>query len=231
MLKYPYVGDPNASIELIASTALESDNFVADQMPVLAARVSHAGSGKTGEDNIADIKLMEYLARHKHMTPFEHQFVTFRVKAPLFVFREWHRHRTQSYNEVSMRYCSDPVGTLFKPTSWRAQATRNKQSSAGDIDKVNSIEAYQVLKFAYNASIESYNKLLDLGVCRELARTVIPVGNYSEMYASASLRNWHGFCTLRQDPTAQLEIRLFANAIDEMLSELYPYSWGALQCG
>ena len=231
IVRYPYEGDPNAVIELVAQTHVEDERYEADQMPVLSARVSHAGSDKTGNDAEADIKLMNYLASHKHMTPFEHQYVTFRVKAPIFVFREWHRHRTQAYNEVSMRYCSDPVGTLYRPYTWRQQATRNKQSSAGTLIPALHMQAEAILQEAYTVAIRSYNDLLDLGVCREQARTVIPVGNYSDMYASANLRNWAGFCALRQDPNAQWEIRMFANAIDEMLHEIYPNSWGALKVG
>ena len=134
IIKYPYgKQDPHAKVELIASTTIHSEKYISDQMPVLSARVSHAGSGKTGESPEHDIKLMNYLAQHKHMTPFEHQSATFKVVLPLFVAREWMRHRTQSYNEVSMRYSSDPVGKFYYPEIWREQATRNKQSSAGNV--------------------------------------------------------------------------------------------------
>lgn len=226
---YPYgEKDPYARLELIAATALENPKFSSDQMPVLAARVSHAGSGKTGENKDSDIKLMNFLADHKHMTPFEHQFLTFRVVAPIFVFREWHRHRTQSFNEVSMRYCSDPVGKLFKPMEWREQATRNKQSSSGSLSSALRWQADEILDVAYTVAIDSYNNLLELGVCREQARTVIPVGNYTEMYASASLRNWYGFWKLRSDPNAQKEIRVYSDAIGKMIEAVYPNSWKAL---
>jgi len=107
--------DPYALVQLIASTIVHSDNFEVDQMPALAARVSHANSGDTGEDVDADKKLMRYLANHKHMTPFEHQSATFKIVLPLFVAREWMRHRTQAYNEISMRYTDDPVGKMFVP--------------------------------------------------------------------------------------------------------------------
>ena len=129
----PFLNDPYALIETISCSNTISNLHVADQLPVLAARVSHAGSGKTGEDPTGDIKLMNYLAKHNHMTPFEHQTVTFKVVLPIFVAREWMRHRTQSFNEVSMRYSDDPVGKMWYPELWREQATRNKQSSAGAI--------------------------------------------------------------------------------------------------
>jgi thymidylate synthase (FAD) len=226
---YPYGdGDPYAEIELIASTGVHGA-FVTDQMPVLSARVSHAGSGKTGQDPMADVKLMNYLAKHKHMTPFEHQSATFRVVAPLFVFREWHRHRTQSYNEMSMRYTSDPVGKFHMPQEFREQATRNKQAGAGALPEEIQVEAAHVLRHGYNVCMKTYSKLIELGVCREQARMIVPVGNYSEMYATANLRNWYGFWLLRHDPNAQKEIRVYADAIDQFLTDLWPDSWRALK--
>jgi len=221
--------DPYSEIELIASTQVHSDKFTVDQMPSLAARVSHADSGKTGTDNNADTKLMRFLADHKHMTPFEHQSATFRVVAPLFVFREWHRHRTQAYNEMSMRYTDDPIGKFFIPSTFRKQASRNKQSSAGKLDDHLQWKADAILRAAYEYSLKSYNDLIALEVAREQARVVVPVGNYSEMYATASLRNWFGFWVLRESQDAQYEIRVYAEAIDKVLSEIWPDSWGVLK--
>ena len=222
--------DPYASISLIAHTQLDiDDNFDIDQMPVLAARVSHAGDTKTGQDPEADLKLMKYLAKHKHMSVFEHMSVTFKVVIPLAMRSEWHRHRTQSFNEISMRYTDDPVGKFYVPEKFREQATRNKQSSAGDLPEHLQWKADAVMRNAYNACIESYNTLIDLGVCREQARMVVPVGNYTEFYATANLRNWYGFWVLRSAPEAQKEIRVYANAIDNMLSEIFPNSWKALK--
>lgn len=221
--------DPYAQIELVASTQVHSDKFVADQMPVLSARVSHAGDGRTGEDPEGDGKLMGYLANHKHMTPFEHQSATFRVIAPLFVFREWHRHRTQSYNEMSMRYTSDPVGKFHMPSSFREQATRNKQAGAGDLPQEIQEQATHTLQYGYDVAMKTYSKLIELGVCREQARLIVPVGNYSEMYATANLRNWYGFWLLRNDPTAQKEIRVYAEAVDYFLTNLWPESWECLK--
>ena len=227
-IKYPYgKQDPHSLVELIASTQVHSDQYQADQMPVLSARVSHAGSGKTGDDPSSDKKLMHYLAKHQHMTPFEHQSVTFKVVLPLFVAREWMRHRTQSYNEVSMRYSSDPVGKFYYPEEWRLQATRNKQSSAGAVEDQEGCT--KLLKQAYGHAIEAYEKLLEKGACREQARSVIPVGNYTEFYATASLRNWVAFYRLRIASDAQWEIRQYARCIGEILSELWPDSWEAMR--
>jgi thymidylate synthase (FAD) len=228
LIKYPYgEGDPYARVELIASTKIHSEKYKVDQMPVLSARVSHAGSGKTGDNPDADKKLMNYLAEHKHMTPFEHQSVTFKVILPLFVAREWMRHRTQSYNEVSMRYSSDPVGKFYVPQIWRKQATRNKQSSAGQVDDQEGCT--NILREAYENSLSAYKKLLDKAVCREQARSIVPVGNYTEFYATANLRNWLLFYKLRIASDAQWEIRQYARCIDEILVDLWPDSWDAVK--
>lgn len=230
MIIKPYGNrDPFASIELIASTKMENTKYKTDQMPVLSARVSHSDSGKTGEDINSDVKLMRYLAKHKHLTPFEHQSATFRVVAPLFVIREWERHRTQSYNEVSMRYSSDPVGNFHIPESWRKQESRNKQSSAGTLDDFHSNMAYDILETAYNTALASYKELIALGVCREQARMVVPVGNYTELYVTANLRNWYNFWVLRSHETAQLEIRKYSDAISNILEEIWPTAWAALK--
>ncbi len=229
-IKYPYgKQDPHAIVQLIASTAVHSQKYDVDQMPVLSARISHASSGKTGIDNKADIKLMNYLAKHLHMTPFEHQSVTFKVVLPLFVAREWMRHRTQSYNEVSMRYSSDPVGKFYFPQIFRMQAQRNKQSSAGEVEDQQGCA--QILKQAYQNSLDAYHQLLAKGVCREQARLIVPVGNYTEFYATSNLRNWMHFYTLRIASDAQWEIRQYARCIGEFLDEIWPNSWDALKRG
>ncbi len=229
-VKYPYgEKDPYALIELVASTQLYGGKYTPDQMPVLSARVSHAGSGKTGNNPDADLKLMNYLAEHEHLSPFEHQSITFKVVLPLFVAREWMRHRTQSYNEVSMRYSSDPIGKFYYPQFWRKQAATNKQSSVGEVE--NQKECTKVLQETYQNCVDSYKKLLDLGACREQARFVVPVGNYTQYYATANLRNWFNFYRLRIDSGAQWEIRQYAKCIDEMISNLWPNAWAALKKG
>ena len=228
IIKYPFgKQDPYARVELIASTQVHSEKYQVDQMPVLSARVSHAQSGKTGDNPEADKALMNYLAKYQHMTPFEHQSVTFKVVIPIFISREWLRHRTQSYNEVSTRYSSDPIGRFFYPQVWREQAMRNKQSSAGTVGDQEGCT--QILKEAYDFALASYKKLLDKGVCREQARFVVPFGNYTEFYATANLRNWVGFYRLRIAPDAQWEIRQYARCIGEILDELLPNSWHVLR--
>ena len=228
LIKYPYgEKDSYAKVELISSSVVHGGKFNVDQMPALSARVSFAKSGKTGNDLQADLKLMNYLAEHEHFSPFEHQSATFKIVLPLFVAREWMRHRTQSYNEVSMRYSADPVGKFYYPQQWRKQAQTNRQSSLGEVDDPE--QCTKVLKHAYENSLNAYKKLLELGVCREQARSVVPVGNYTEFYATANLRNWLHFYRLRINEAAQWEIRQYAKCIGEILTELWPQSWKSLQ--
>ncbi len=219
--------DPYAIVELVANTAVCGGKYGCDQMPALAARVSHAAHGKTGKDCSADKKLMDYLAKHQHLTPFEHQSATFKIVTPIFVARHWMRHRTQSYNEVSMRYSLDPVGKFYYPSIWRKQASRNKQSSFGVME--DQAECTKILNEAYQTCINAYNSLIKKGVCREQARSIIPVGNYTEFYATANLRNWMAFYRLRIADDAQWEIRQYAKAIGDILSKIWPDAWESLK--
>lgn len=219
-----------SEVTLIGSTKSHID-IEPDWFPVAAARVSHGADGKTGASEENDIKLMTFLKEHSHNTPFEHTYATFKIECPLFVRSEWHRHRTQSFNEISMRYTSSNIGKVFKPNKWRNQADRNKQSSEGELEIHDACAATGILTTAYEVAMDAYNKLLALGVAREQARMVIPVGHMTEFYASANLLNWHKFCVLRCAPDAQFEIRELADKINTILGELYPKSWGVLSNG
>lgn len=227
----PLPNDPYSKCELISySRLVDETKYNIDQMPLLAARVSTAKEGKTGEDPEADLRLMTFLASNGHTTPFEHQTATFRVVAPLFVFREWHRHRTQSYNEMSMRYTSDPVGKLYYPLKWRKPSKQNKQGSSEEPFTPKEEALFtEMLRHSYYTAIQTYKFYVDHGVAKEQARYVVPVGNFSEMYATANLLNWRRFCKLRLAPNAQYEIRVYAEAIDTLLSLIYPKSWEVLK--
>lgn len=196
-------------------------------LPVTAARVSHGRDNDTGRDVVKDRKLMKYLAEHKHFSPFEHQSATFLVEAPLFVAREWMRHRTQAFNEISMRYTSDPADTYWIPDTWRAQATKNKQSSAGVIEFPP--EAEYVYKTAMEVALANYEALLLRGVAREIARAVLPTGMVTRFYATANLRNWYNWWVLRSGEGAQKEIQHYADKIDTILTNMWPDAWGALK--
>jgi thymidylate synthase (FAD) len=198
----------------------------ASLVPCSAARVSHGKEDKTGEDIDKDIKLMNFLADHNHMTPFEHQSATFLVECPIFVAREWMRHRTQSFNEMSRRYTSDGGNVFWKPDAWRYQSKSNRQASVGTIPSGEQLDKeYQFLcKYAY----EAYEDMLERGVARELARALLPVGSVTKFYATANLRNWAHWYKLRIAEDAQYEIRVYAQRIGNSLKELWPAPWEAL---
>lgn len=177
-----------------------------------------------------DERLLAYLYRNKHSTPFEMAGLTIEVKAPIFVYRQWHRHRTQSYNEMSARYTPLPDED-YVPTVERlmVNSTKNKQagkvSGAGMLDLSAAESFREQLREQYGMAEKLYRDALAAGMPKELARIHLPVARYSRMRASANLRNWLGFLTLRMDPHAQWEIRQYANALGEIIKKLYPRTW------
>lgn len=175
-----------------------------------------------------DEKLLKYLYEHKHMTPFEMAGMVIEVQAPIFVFREWHRHRTQSYNEMSARYVPLP-DVNYTPSVERLMMSggSNKQaSSTGGVLTIGRAESFrQLLQQQYDLSESLYKESLNVGVPKELARIHLPVGRYSKMRASTNLRNWLAFLTLRMDEHAQWEIRQYANAVGQIVESLFPRTW------
>lgn len=175
-----------------------------------------------------DEKLLRYLWEHKHSTPFEFAGAVIEVQAPLVVFREWHRHRTQSYSEASARYA--PLPDLnYVPTVDRVMVGTggtNKQAGALKGSEALTQESAEVwlstLTWLYERAEQVYQDGLKAGVPKELARLALPVGRYSRMRATANLRNWMGFLALRMDPNAQWEIREYANALYGMLCTTFP---------
>jgi thymidylate synthase (FAD) len=187
------------------------DSMGSDVSIVRAARVSHDAAWRAGQDQRSDERLIHYLWRHKHMTPFEAVTMTFEVKAPIFVLRQWHRHRTQSYNELSGRYRPLPEEFYVpKPEDVGVQSTDNKQMRVKA--EPNHI-APSIIRTACEEAFKSYHALLAGGVPRELARTVLPLATYSHMFATMNLRNLFHFLTLRCAPDAQGEIRDYADAM------------------
>ena len=179
------------------------------------------GSGEVPGDE----KLLTYLYRKQHMTPFEMAGATIEVQAPIFVFREWQRHRTQSFSELSARYTELP-DLFYVPSLERLQKGGqdwvNKQSSGAGIHPNAAKHLQRRIARSYEESRSEYDRLLKDGLSRELARMVIPVAQYSRMRASANLRNWLGFLELRQAEGAQWEIRQFANALHQELKARFP---------
>lgn len=176
-----------------------------------------------------DEKLLAYLWKHRHTTPFEMAGLVIEVQAPIFVFREWHRHRTQSYNELSARYT--PLPDLnYMPTRERviegARPSGNKQAAGTQPLLREAIGDWQqAVAAAYEALENTYQTGLSLGIPKELARVILPVGRYSRMRASANLWNWLHFLTLRMDVNAQWEIRQYANAVGTIIAQAFPRTW------
>lgn len=196
-----------------------------------AARQSTQGSFRGWE---RDQKLLRHLFVNKHATPFEFSGMVIEVRAPIFVFREWHRHRTQSYNEMSARYAPIP-DVNYMPTVERLMQSSKTNKQAGAMEGADGLtedqaEAFQKrLKRKYEFFEHDYQLSLKQGVPKELARCAMPVGRYSQMRAQANLRNWLAFLTLRMDPNAQWEIRQFANAVGELISQQFPQTWALFE--
>jgi thymidylate synthase (FAD) len=177
-----------------------------------------------------DEKLLKYLWENKHATPFEMAGLVIEVQAPILVFREWHRHRTQSYNEMSARYIPLP-DVNYIPTVERLMINSKTNKQAGtvkgaeELTEENAEQFRRSLVFKYTQLEELYRWALAHGVPKELARVHLPVGRYSRMRASANLRNWLAFLTLRMDEHAQWEIRQFANAVGVFIEETFPRTW------
>lgn len=175
-----------------------------------------------------DEKLLKHLYTNKHMTPFEMGGLVIEVKAPIFVFREWHRHRTQSYNEMSARYIPLPdenyIPTLERCMVGANTATTNKQAqgSGRALTEPDALEWLAALADVYDHAQKVYELGISLGIPKELARLCVPVARYSRMRASCNLRNWLGFLTLRQAPQAQWEIRVYADVVASILIAHFP---------
>lgn len=187
---------------------------------VRAARVSYDAAWRAGEDQGSDARLIRYLWKNHHSTPFEAVSFTFEVKAPIFVFRQWHRHRTWSYNELSARYRELPEEIYLPP--FRAQATQNKQGSDGFVGDGDVAALEASFKASYKAAFDAYRYALSKGVAREIARSVLPVATYSHMFATVNLLNLLKFLTLRCHSHAQYEIRVYAEAMRELIRPIVP---------
>lgn len=205
--------------------SVDLDWFAASDLDVVnAARVSL--SQYSEYMTTPDEKLINYLMRNKHGSPFEHNFFKWHVKAPIFVFREWHRHRIGwSYNEQSARY-SELRADFYIPDRLREQTGKPGNYDYKDIVVDDGSEAgYSCKKEilnSYSRSYYEYDALLKAGVAREQARMVLPVGIYSQMIASCNARSLMNFLSLRNHETAQWEIRQYAIAMEEKFAEAMP---------
>lgn len=171
--------------------------------------------------NDKDTKLIKYLAKHKHFSPFGHCFASFHIKAPIFVARQLVKHEYLRMNEISRRYV-DSEPEFYVPDVWRGRAKDKKQGSEGVVDE--QFTDWQ--QWAY--SLDTYKEMLAAGVAPEQARMVLPLSMYTEWFWSGSMDAFANMCKLRLKEDTQYETRLVAQQIDKEMSALYPVSWKAL---
>ena len=198
------------------------ESMGSDLSVVRNARVSYDAEWRAGEDEGKDSKLIHYLVKNGHTSPFESVQFTFDVKAPIFVFRQHHRHRTWSYNEISARYSKLPC-EMFLPSieTITTQHSSNKQMRTEDQNE-NAQQIREVMKSQNESAYKTYERLIELGTPRELARTVLPVAIYSHMFATVDLLNLMKFIKLRDHEHAQYEIRVYAQAMLELIRPIVP---------
>jgi thymidylate synthase (FAD) len=227
-------------------------NHMGDDLTVVnAAKVSFAKKSEEFDDN--SVRLIKYLAKHKHMSPFGHAFATFHVKAPIFVARQLVKHKFLRWNEVSRRYV-DEEPELYTPEVWRGRSADKKQGSEGSVDLtviqaegfLDEVRTYDFLKKNFPStnyfnsmqnSLENhledlvgwYEDLIHLGVCPEQARMVLPQSMMTEWWWSGSLDAFSDMCNLRCKSDTQLETRIVADKISDKMGELFPVSWSALK--
>jgi thymidylate synthase (FAD) len=207
------------------------DHMGSDLSVVNAARVSFGKKSDwlprvhNGEKKVLstkDCRLIAYLAKHNHKSPFNHAFATFHVKAPVFVARQLVKHEYMPWNEISRRYV-DVEPEFYTPPNWRGRSEDKKQGSSGEIFTDVSPN------YAYTAARETYRNLLMDGVAPEQARMVLPQSMMTEWYWSGTVFSFAKMCSLRCKDDTQAETRVVADAIDEEMENLYPISWEALR--
>jgi thymidylate synthase (FAD) len=200
------------------------ESMGSDLSIVRNARVSYDAEWRAGEDAGKDAKLIKYLVDNGHTSPFESVQFTFDVKAPIFVFRQWHRHRTWSFNEISARYAELPeefyVPEVVQITT---QSASNKQMRT-DAQHADAAVWREVMHARNLEAFVTYQNMIADGVPRELARTVLPVATYSHMFATVDLHNLMHFLRLRLHSHAQYEIRVYAEAMLELIRGVCPFA-------
>ena len=206
-----------------------------DLMVVNTARVS-MGKWHTEFDDVADRRLINYLAREGHWSPFSHPKATFMITAPIFVARQWEKHRAgvvrgydmYDQNEMSRRYVDDEP-TFFVPDQWRSRPDGNiKQGSGEALNDIGQDLCHEILTWAHKQTLACYKDLLDIGVAPEQARMVLPQSMHTQWIETGSLAYWARLCGLRIDAHAQREICDLATQVAEQMAQSFPVSWAAL---
>ena len=214
---------------MIATTYI--DHMGSDLSVVNAARVSFGKKSHWEFEALQegllerDTKLIKYLAKHKHISPFGHAFASFHIKAPIFVARQLVKHKFLRWNEISRRYVDDEP-EFYLPDVWRGRSADKKQGSEGEV-KLGTLDDTIVSDSPHEA-LCAYNSLLDAGVAPEQARMVLPQSTMTEWYWSGSLDAFADMCRLRCKEDTQYESRLVADQVSTIMQDLYPVSWAAL---
>jgi thymidylate synthase (FAD) len=202
------------------------DSMATDLSVVNGARVSFARRKEEMDDS--DEGLIRFLMRDRHGTPFEHNSFRFHIRTPIFVAREWFRHRIGSFNEFSMRYAkATDEFYVPAPEDVRSQVGKPGNYSFEQVSPEIAEQTREELQAVYETAYVTYQRLVDLGVARELARCVLPVGAYTEFYWTVNARSLMNFISLRAAETAQREIRRYAEACEVFLAEKMPVTHAA----
>lgn len=209
-------------------------DYMGDDLSIVrSARVSFDAAWRAGKDAGKDEKLIRFLMRNRHTSPFEAVQFTFEIKCPIFVARQWHRHRTWSYNEISARYTALPEEVhLPDPAVIGAQSSDNKQARdlswpASEANKALWEPHIAAMQRHGERAFELYHGLLSEGMPRELARSVLPLATYTRFFGSVNLHNLFHFIRLRIHKHAQYEIRVYAAALLELINPIVPVATAA----
>jgi thymidylate synthase (FAD) len=218
---------PENAIQVLDHGFVRLDDAMASDLSVVnSARVSF-GRRKTEMDE-SDEGLIRFLMRDHHGTPFEHNAFRFHIRAPIFVAREWFRHRVGSFNEFSMRYAKATDDFYVpEPDDVRTQVGKPGAYSFEPVDPELAEQTRDELRAVYEQAYATYERLVEAGVARELARAVMPVGAYTEFYWTVNARALMNFVALRAHETAQREIRRYAEAVETFFAEKMPVTHAA----
>jgi len=204
------------------------DKLGDDLTPVNAARVSFGGRSDIFEEK--DRKLSKFLIKHKHFSPFRHQHVMFIIKAPEFVMRQWYKHvvgiettsahitKDHAWNEISGRYV--PYDEFYEPTEFRKQSEDNKQASDGLVDNQSHVK--RIWEIGQREAISAYEDMLERGVAREQARSILPLTVYTKVWWTASFQSIMNFIELRDEKTSQVEIQEYAKVMKKIMLKTFP---------
>lgn len=220
-----FTNDEINTIEILDHGWVTLDSWIKDDYDIVRHARESTTADLKGEEK--DIKLLNFLWRNGHVSPFDQPWITFRIQLPIFVMRQFVRHHSLKFNELSGRYSQMP-DLFYTPTIWRANTVANKQSS----EEFDLAEKQDYVSALYEETMldlkEVEKDLRNHGIANEMVRLVNPVSQYTRISVSGTLRDWLlGFCRQRLSLHAQYEIREYAYAIGKFLRELYPNTWNA----